>query len=117
MLHQAGVNAEETIRAQITERIFDGVTFQQQAEIWLYASQTRNRNPIEQATAWDHEYIDLPRQRYGNQRTGPTCCLSSWAEAREAASSCPNSAAHERRPLLKEQCGATFAFGALIILP
>lgn len=51
MLDQAGVNAEETIRAQITERVSEGVTFQQQAETWLYAAQTRNRNPIEQATA------------------------------------------------------------------
>ena len=51
VLDEAGVNAEEAIRAQITERVSNGVTFQQQAETWLYSSQTRNRNPIEQATA------------------------------------------------------------------
>lgn len=51
MLDEAGVNTDETIRAQITERVTDGVTFQKQAETWLYAAQTRNRNPIEQATA------------------------------------------------------------------
>jgi integrase len=51
VLDEAGVNAEDAIRAQITERVSNGVTFQQQAETWLYTSQTRNRNPIEQATA------------------------------------------------------------------
>lgn len=51
MLDEAGVSVEEAIQAQITERLQNGVTFQQQAEIWLYTSQTRNRNPIEQATA------------------------------------------------------------------
>lgn len=51
VLDEAGVNAEDTIRAQITERVSDGVIFQQQAEIWLHAAQTRNRGPIQQATA------------------------------------------------------------------
>lgn len=51
VLDEAGVNTEESIRAQITEHVSDSVTFQQQAERWLYASQTRNRNPIAQATA------------------------------------------------------------------
>ena len=36
MLEDAGVNAEETIRAQITEGVSGSVTFQQQAEAWLY---------------------------------------------------------------------------------
>jgi integrase len=51
VLDKAGVNTEETIQAQITERVSHGVTFQRQADIWLYAAETRNRNPIEQATA------------------------------------------------------------------
>jgi integrase len=51
LLEEAGVNTEENIRAQVSERVPSGVTFQQQAEIWLYASQTRNRNHIEEATA------------------------------------------------------------------
>jgi integrase len=51
VLEQAGVNSQETIRAQIDERVSGCVTFQQQAEIWLRESQTRNRNPIEEATA------------------------------------------------------------------
>ena len=51
LLEEAGVNAEETIRAQITEGVSGSVTFQQQAEAWLYAAQTRKRAPIEEATA------------------------------------------------------------------
>ena len=51
VLEDAGVNAEETIRAQITEGDSGSITFQQQAETWLYAAQTRKRNPIEEATA------------------------------------------------------------------
>jgi hypothetical protein len=48
---QAGVNVVETIGAQITEDVSGGITFQQQAEVWLYAAQTRKRDPIEEATA------------------------------------------------------------------
>jgi len=51
VLEEAGVNAEETIQAQVNDGVAGGITFQQQAEAWLYASQTRNRNPIEEATA------------------------------------------------------------------
>jgi hypothetical protein len=51
VLEEAGVNTEKTIRAQVSERTSGGLTFQQQAEEWLRASQTRKRNPIEEATA------------------------------------------------------------------
>jgi len=51
MLEEAGVNAEETLRAQITEDVSGSITFQQQADAWLYAAQTRKRDPIEAATA------------------------------------------------------------------
>jgi integrase len=51
VLEQAGVNSQETIQAQVDEHLSGYVTFQQQAEIWLKESQTRNRNPISEATA------------------------------------------------------------------
>lgn len=51
MLEQAGVNSQETIQAQVDDDLSGYVTFQQQAEIWLKESQTRNRNPISEATA------------------------------------------------------------------
>lgn len=51
MLEQAGVNSQETIQGQVDEHLSGYVTFQQQAEIWLKESQTRNRNPISEATA------------------------------------------------------------------
>jgi len=44
MLEEAGVNAEETIRGQITEDVSGSITFQQQADAWLYAAQTRKRD-------------------------------------------------------------------------
>ena len=51
VLEQAGVNTEQTIKAQIIGAEFGGVTFQQQAESWLYTSQIRKRDPIAEATA------------------------------------------------------------------
>ncbi len=51
VLEQAGVNSQETLQAQVDEHLSGYVTFQQQAEIWLKESQTRNRNPISEATA------------------------------------------------------------------
>ena len=51
MLEDAGVNAEEIIRGQITESVSGCITFQQQAEAWLNAAQTRKRDPIQEATA------------------------------------------------------------------
>jgi len=51
VLERAGVNAAETIMTQIVGAEFGGVTFQQQAESWLYTAQTRKRDPITEATA------------------------------------------------------------------
>jgi hypothetical protein len=51
VLEEAGVNAEDAVRAQVNDGVSGGITFQQQAETWLYAAQTRKRDPIEDATA------------------------------------------------------------------